>query len=262
MAHQALCIANIVRDVDQLQRVEDSESLGLIHHVKGEDRPCRVHLFDRHFVAWVAGKAGMQHPPARLGNARLKKLAKRHRVLALLGGAKRKCLQPFHHHPGVERRQDRAGVALKRHQGFGNPFLAAADRAGENAPLPVHDLGRAVRDYVGAKFHRALQGRPGKGVVDHCGDAVRARQAAHIFQVHNIKRRVRWCFKEKHFGVGLDGRFPRGVLSAVDNCGFDPEAREKLVHQPATRPKRRARGHAVVARRQLAQQSRRHRGHA
>ncbi len=90
---------------------------------------------------------------------------------------------------------------------------------------------------------------------------MRLGQRADMRKIDDIERRVGGRLEEENLGVGLDRRFPRGIVGAVDHGGFDAEARQQAVDQPAARPERRARRHAMVARRKLAQQSRRHRRH-
>ena len=54
MAHEAACIPDVVRNIDQFQRVEKGEGCGPIPHVQREDGPGGDHLRLRQFMAWVA----------------------------------------------------------------------------------------------------------------------------------------------------------------------------------------------------------------
>ncbi len=54
-----------------------------------------------------------------------------------------------------------------------------------------------------------------------------------MLHVDDIHRRVRRGFEEKDLGVRLDRLFPRVVIAAVDDGGFDPEARTEMVDEPA-----------------------------
>ena len=79
VAHQAARIADIVRDIDQFERVEQREGSGAVAHVECENRPGGDHLLEGQFVARVAGQTGMEQP----GHARFDEFAQRDCIFAL-----------------------------------------------------------------------------------------------------------------------------------------------------------------------------------
>ena len=126
-------------------------------------------------VLRVARQSRVQHPR----HPRFQETADRDRVLRLTANAQVERLQPLQHHPGVERRQRRPGVAREGQQRVVDPVLRPAHRARQHAALPVHHLGRGIGGDVRAELHRPLQRRRREGVVDHRGDPPLPRDAAH-----------------------------------------------------------------------------------
>ena len=190
----------------------------------------------------------MQHH----GHALFQKLANRQRVFRLPHRAQFQSLQTLMHHPRVEWRQIRSGVALERQQHLIDPFLRSADRAGQNAPLSVHQFCRAVGNDIGTVIHRTLQHAGCKGVIDDRCDPVLLRQPADIGHIDDIHCRVGGRFEEKDLGIGLDSRKPFVIIAAVDNRGGNSPTRQQLVGQPAARSERRPRRNHVIALAKLA----------
>ena len=98
MAHEAARIPDIVRNIDQFQRVEQGEGCGPIAHVQREDGPGGDHLRLRQFMAWVAWQPRVQD----LGYAAFHELAQFHCILALPARAQVERFQPLVHDPGIE----------------------------------------------------------------------------------------------------------------------------------------------------------------
>ena len=69
-------------------------------------------------------------------------LADRERVFGLPPRAQIERFEALHDDPGVERRQVGPGVALERQQDVVDELFAGAHGAGEDAALPLHQLGR------------------------------------------------------------------------------------------------------------------------
>ena len=250
MGHQRFRVADVVRDIDQLQRVENGVGfLASAIDLEGEHRARLVHLPLHKIVLRMAGQAGMahlRHPP-------LQRLRHLQRVIRLGIGAQLQRLQPLQHHPGVEGRERGPGVALKGQQHRVDEIGAAAHRAGQHAPLPVHQLGGGIGDDIGPQLQRALQRAGGEGVVHHADDTMLARQRADGFDIDDIHGRIGGGLEEEHLGVGADRRLPRIQIAAIDRRRLDTKARQQIIRHPAGGAKGRARHHHVIAHGKLAQ---------
>src|SRR5258708_21711657 len=141
MADQALGVAEIVRDVDDLERVEKAEGGVLAAgDAEGDEGTAALHLARGERGLRMAGKA-------RIGDRR--DLGMRLEESGELGGIARllrhpeiECLQPLQEQPGIERAERRAGVAQERRQLLGHEIAAAENGAAEAAALAVDMLGR------------------------------------------------------------------------------------------------------------------------
>ena len=257
MAHQAARIADIVGDIDELQRIQHGKGGRPVADVESEDRAERLHLTGCEGMARVTFEPRMAH----LAHPPLDRLPELQRILALPVGTQVQRFQSFQHNPGVEGGKRRPGVALERHERLGNPFFRTADRPGQHPALSVHQLGRRIRHDIRAELHRALQHAGGEGVVHHADDPARAGEAADMFEVHHVECRIGRRFEEEHLCFGANGGFPGIVVRAVDRGRGNAELGQQHVRQPAARAERGACGDDVIARLQLAQQCRGHRGH-
>ncbi len=83
-----------------------------------------------------------------------------------------------------------------------------------------------------------------------------------MLHIDDIHRRVCRGFEEEDLGVRLDRLFPRVVVASVDDRRLDPETRAEVIDEPAARAEGGLCSDDMVARRQLAEQRRGHRGHA
>ena len=259
VAHQRARIADVVRDIDEAQRIE--QGVGLrppVRNVEAHDRAAGEHLLLRQRELRVAGKERVAHR----GQAAFDELSDLERVLALAADAKVQRFEALEHDPRVERRDVRAGVALERKQLAVDELLGARDCTRQHTALPVHHLGCRVGDDVRAEIERALERTGGKRIVDNGGDAVFARKGADELQIDEVHRRVRRAFEEEHLGVGPDRGFPRSVVTRIDGRALDAEAGQQVVDQPAARAERGLGGDDVVPGGKLAEQRGGHRRHA
>src|SRR5687768_14096404 len=108
VSHQRSRIADIIRYVDQFERVEQAMRLypPTIEEEREDGAP-RRHLPHRQFVLRMARQRRVEQP----WHARLKEGRDLQRILALALDPQVERLQPLHYHPGVERRERRPGVA-------------------------------------------------------------------------------------------------------------------------------------------------------
>ncbi len=178
------------------------------------------------------------------------------------GDADRQGFQPLQQHPGVERRQGRAGLAQQVMDVLVDEGLAGQDHAAEAASLPVDMLRRRIDDAVGAELERALQQRRGEDVVDHQRGAARMGDLCHGGDVVDVERRVGGRFQEQRHGVGAERRPPLVEIVAVDQRAFHAEARQQILDDVATGAEQGLGGHHMVARLDLPHQRGRHGGHA
>src|SRR3546814_10055815 len=62
MRHQGSAVANIIADVDQLQRIQQAmRFLAPSTHIEGEDRAASAHLPHGQFMLRMTGETGMQY---------------------------------------------------------------------------------------------------------------------------------------------------------------------------------------------------------
>ena len=174
------------------------------------------------------------------------------------------CLEPLQHHPGVERRQRRPGLAQDVWIWSAMNFSDAEDHTAQAAPLPVDVLCRRIDDAGRPELERALQHRRREDIVDD----QRARRPPW--------RSPRWprCRALRASGSsGFRGRTPSSPaeprlchcveVRAVDKRRGDAEARQQFLYDIAARAEQRLGRDDMVAGLQLAHQrggDRRHAG--
>src|SRR3546814_3713279 len=56
-----------------------------------------------------------------------------------------------------------------------------------------------------------------------------------MLHVDDIHRRIGGSFKEEHLGVRPNRLFPCVIVAAIDDGGFDPEARTQMIDEPTAR---------------------------
>src|SRR3546814_14673665 len=66
-------------------------------------------------------------------------------------------------------------------------------------------------------------------------DSMRLGEPAHMLHVDDIHRRIGGSFKEEHLGVRPNRLFPCVIVAAIDDGGFDPEARTQMIDEPTAR---------------------------
>ena len=110
-------------------------------------------------------------------------------------------LEPLEQHPGIERRERRAGLADELVDVVLDELLGAEDDAAEAAALAVDVLGRRIDHAVGAELERALVERRREHVVDHERRAGRMRDLGDRLDVDHLERRVGRAFEEEGLGV-------------------------------------------------------------
>src|SRR5260221_9743548 len=166
MRHEALRIAEIVRDVDEPQRVEKAKAALLAAgDVKADETAALLHLPTREIVLRVARQPGVEHP-CDLGMG-LETAGDRNRGAALAVDAELERLQPFQQQPSVERAERRSGMPVEQSEVVLDEFFRRKDGAAETAPLAVDVLGRGIDDDIGAERQRLLQQRGRKDIIDN-----------------------------------------------------------------------------------------------
>src|SRR5216683_4138654 len=110
--HETLRIAEIVRDVDEPQRVEKAKAALLAAgDVKADEAAALLHLPTREIVLRVAWQPGVKHP-RDLGMG-LETAGDGNGGTALAVDAELKRLQPFKQQPSVERAERRPGMSVE-----------------------------------------------------------------------------------------------------------------------------------------------------
>ena len=105
-------------------------------------------------------------------------------IFAMLFHAQYQGLQAFEMQPGVKGADGGAGVAQKDLQMIVQEILVAQHHAAQGAALTIDILGGGMDHDMGAKFHRALQSRAGKGVVHRKPRAMPVRNFGYCGNIH------------------------------------------------------------------------------
>ena len=261
MGDEALRIAEIVRDIDEPQRVEKAEAVLLAAgDVKADQAATLLHLAARHFVLRVAGQPGVEHasnlrvsfeiPGDRQGGA------------ALALDPKLERLEPLQQQPGVEWAQRRPGMPVKETEIVLDEFLRRQDGATETAPLAVDVLGRRIDDDVGAERERLLQERGRKDVVDDEEAAGAVGQPCDLGEIDDLHRRVRRAFAEGEGGAAGECRLPGAEVAPVDEHGLDAPARQEVGDDVVARAEQGPARHHLLTGAQSAEECGEHRRHA
>src|SRR3546814_2920831 len=96
--HQRSAVANIIADVDQLQRIQQAmRFLAPPAHIEGEDRAASAHLPHGQFMLRMTGETGMQY----FFYTAFKEFPHGKRILALLLRTQGERFHPLQHDPGI-----------------------------------------------------------------------------------------------------------------------------------------------------------------
>ena len=185
------------------------------------------------------------------------------RRVGLPAHAHRQRLQSLEQHPGIERRERRAGLADQVVDVVLDEFLRGEDDAAEAAALAVDVLGGGIDDAVGAELERVLEQRRREHVVDHQRRARRVRDLGDRRDVEHLERRIGRALQEERLGVRPHRLAPLLEVGAVDQRRGDAVARQVLLDHVAAGAEQRLGGDDVVAGPDLAHQrggDRRHAG--
>ena len=177
--------------------------------------------------------------------------------------AQRQGLQALQQHPGIERRQRRAGVAEVVVQVLVDPVLVGQDDAAEAAALAVDVLGRRIDDDVGAEFQRLLLAAAWRR---RCRRRASRRPHGRSRRRRRCRRlpasdwsgspgRTPWCSAAPPFASWSRSRPSTSVR-------LDAVARQQRLDHVAAGAEQRPRGDDVVAGLDLAQQGGGDGGHA
>ena len=163
---ERLRVAEVVGDVDDLQRVHQRERLVLASvELEGDDGARR-----RASGAWRARAAGAT--PGTGSTTRVtrgcdsRNLATSRALSAIRSTRSDMRLEALDQHPRVERRHRRARVAHEVLHRAVDELLRPEHGAAEGAALAVDVLGRGVDDDVGAELERLGEDRRAEDVVD------------------------------------------------------------------------------------------------
>src|SRR5271169_864389 len=165
MGDEALRIAEIVRDVDEPQRIEKAKAFLLAAgDVKADQAAALLHLAPSQFVLRVARQPRVEHP----GNFGMGFEVARDRDggTTLPVDPELERLEPLQQQPGIERAQRRPSMPVEETEIVLDELLRRQDGTPETAPLAVDVLGRRIDDDVGAERQWRLQERGSKDVVD------------------------------------------------------------------------------------------------
>src|SRR6185437_9647931 len=133
MRDKALAVAQVVRDLDQLERVLEAEGTGLAAgHRNGHQRARPAHLPPSELVLRMALQARIEH--AHDLAVTLDESGDFGRRAALPVDPQIKGLDALEQKPGIERAERRPGMAQERHQALAHEGVGAEHGAAEAAP--------------------------------------------------------------------------------------------------------------------------------
>ena len=246
MGYQALGVAEIVGDADDLQRVLEAEcGLPSALHLKADQRRTALHLAGDDVGLGMVVATRIDHlRHLRMAGEMSGQPAS---AFGLLPDPERQRLQPLEQCPGVEGREAWPRVPEIVVQVLVDPLLVGQDHAAEAAALAVDMLGRRIDDHMRAELQRLLQKRRRENIVDDQPRADRVGQRGHCGDVDNLQRRVGRAFEEEQPRRGTHGLFPGLQVGAVDQRRLDPVFRHQRLDDPAAGAEQGARGDDVVA---------------
>ena len=180
----------------------------------------------------------------------------------VLAHAQLQGLHALQEHPGVERRQARAGGTQEREHLLADALGVANDGAADATALPVQVLGGRVHDQVCTQLQRLLQHRSEETVVH---DQQRALAPGNLRQpgdVHHLAQRIGGCLDKQEPGPAGNRGLPGRQVAGVNVRHLHAKLGNVIVEQRNGRAKQRARDHHVVALLQQHHAQRQDRGHA
>ena len=243
---ERLRVAEVVRDVDDLEGVHQRERLVLATvELERDDRPAAEHLALGEVVLRVRLQEGVDD--ARDPGVRLEEPGHLEGAVGHPLDAQRHRLEALDEDPRVERRHRRAGVPHEVLHRAVDELLRPEHGAAEGAALPVDVLRRGVDGDVGAEVERLGEDRRAEDVVDDDLGSGRVGQLAHGGDVdellHGVARRL-----EEHGRGRLGERLaPLVEVRAVDEDGLDAPPRQDLVEDDEARAEEGPRGDDAVA---------------
>ncbi len=166
----------------------------------------------------------------------------------------RERLQSLEQHPGIERRERRAGLPDQVVDIVLDEFFRREDDAAETAALAVDVLGGGIDDAVGPELERLLEQRRREHVVDHQRRARGVGDVGDRLDVEHLQRRIGRALEKEGLGVGLHRLAPGLEVPAVDQGRGDAVAGEVLLDDVEAGAEQRLGGDDMVARPHLAHQ--------
>jgi hypothetical protein len=247
MGDQAFGVAQVVGNVDQLQRVHEAEGArAAAFDVEGDHGAAAVHLAARQCILRMVGAPGVKD--AR--NARLsgQEVGDPPRIVGLAAHPQIEGFQPLGQQPRIERAERRPGVAKERAQHVLHQRpVVGEDGAAQAAALAVDVLGGRIDDDVGPKPQGLLEDRRGEHVGDDDAGTRRVGKVGDRREVDDLERRIGGRFQEHRGGRARQRRAPLVEIGTVDELGRDAIARQQVGHDVVARAEQGAGGDDAVA---------------
>ena len=261
MGDEALGVAQIVGDLDDLQGVGEGEgALLAAGHVEGQHRAAARHLAHGQLVLGMILAGGIEH--AGDFRARGEIIGDRHGVALLLAQTHRQGLQPLQHDPCVEGREGGTGLPQEVvHMGL-DELVRGQNHPAQTAPLPVDMFRGGIDHAIGAHLQRALQQRRGEDIVHHEIGAARMGDLRHRSDVDDFELWIGGAFQKADLGVWLHGGAPLVEIRSIDQRRGHAEAGQQLFDDVAAGAEQSLGRDHMVARFQLAQHGGGDGGHA
>ena len=226
---EALGIAQVVGNVDQLQCIEKAEGgVPPARELEGDHAAAPAHLLRRKRVLGVARKARIVH--GIHGGVAFEKSRKPLRRFAHAGRAQLQRLQALEHNPGVEGAHDRPRGAHEGHKIVCEKPFVAQDGAAQAAALAVDVLGRGIDDDVGTEDEGTLNRRHTEHIVHDDAGANAVGKGRDRGDVDDRHSRVAGAFEEDAAGLWPERALPGVEIGAVHEVGLDAVSRQQLVN--------------------------------
>ena len=232
MAGEGFRIAKIVTDVNNAQGIQKAKRL-VLSALNGERQhgAAARHLRHMHSVVWVIGATGITHGPDfgmlrnGVGEARGAVTGRVH--------TQRQGFKPFQHHPGIERRWCRPGMAQIGIIDFGHKVTIAEDGTGHDPALTIHMLGCRIDDNVCAEVEWFLKHRRGEDIVDNEFRPGLSAKRGHGGDIDPVEEGIGRAFDQNKLGGFRKGPRPGVHIGAVDEFRFDTVFGQEIGDDPA-----------------------------